>query len=151
MAKAQTQWIGAGVIALAAIVTFKWLSDSVREVNEPDPTSVSKADIEAALSNGRVQVRIDKLFYLNRDFNAFIFTGRVKPVDPSKVSLSFPAILPSEEYRFLYPSTFGEVRRFTSGNKTLWGIVVSTTSGEWDQGRERFLERWELAKQNLQS
>ena len=149
MARAQTQWIGAGVIALAAIVTFKWLGESHREVKEPDPKSVSKVNLEAELSTGRVQVRIDELFYVNRDFNAFIFTGRVKPVEPSKVNLSFQELLPSEEYRSIYPSTFGEVRRFTTVNKTLWGIVVSTTSGEWDQGRERFLERWELAKQNL--
>ncbi len=150
MARAQTRWIAACVTAVACTVTFKWLSDSLREVNEPGPTSVSKADLESELSNGRVQVRIYELFYINRDFNAFIFVGLVEPSGASKVNLSLQEILQSEQYRSIYPSSFGEVRRFKQGHKSLWGIVVSTTAGEWEQGHECFMNQWALAKQKME-
>lgn len=149
--RCKSQWTLVAVAGLVASSTFIFLASQVKEINEPNPSAVNREKVARSVGTDRVWVDVAEVIYVNQDFSAFIFMGKGEAFSSFEISPDGDELLSEKEFRSAYPSRYGEVRRFTRGGRTLWGIVLSTTAGEWEQGRERYLENWRLAKERFKS
>lgn len=140
-----------GVVALMLMggITVRGFFDRMRAINEPNPSTVDRGAIARVLSNDRITVRIDRLFYINRDFNAYIFVGDVSRSAGTKSEVAEGEVWGQTEYAVCFPASFGEARQVVIGNRVLWGIAKSTTESEWQQGKALFWKEWAEAKQTL--
>ncbi len=102
--KQQKQTLVAVSIVVAFLTICTVLVQRLQEVNEPHPSSVNRSAMEQSLSTDRVRVHVDEVFYVNQDFNAYIFTGKSEGFSSLQISPDGDELLSEKEFRLAYPS-----------------------------------------------
>ncbi len=109
-----------------------------RSANEPDVARLDPRQEERRLAAVGLVAHVDRIRYLNRDFNAIIFEGKLATALPIKPGVPF-------EFRS-EPSIGGRsgvlIVKSLPSRRDLVGVVVSTTNTEWKQGRAMFWSKW---------
>lgn len=130
---------------LAATGLFgSWMSQMLREVNEPNPASVSTDLVARKMGVAGIETSVVKNLYINRDVNAYIFeANRIS----GKV-ISIPAPSPTEwriegdEFERAFPNLYGEMVTRKRGSRTIVGFLGATTRGELRQFKDYFRKIW---------
>ena len=135
--------IVAPVLIIALLYTaYSWS----KSLWEPPPETVNTEYIVRRFESFGVQVSIDKLLYIQVDYNAYIFEGDVQT--PDVVFNWFEDDLyghriAAEQFDQVFPDSYGLLAHTVNADgKDIWAIVVSTTGGEWAQGEPMFEKKW---------
>lgn len=128
-----------------------WFVGQITAVNEPNPKLVKPAHISKLLGEVGIPCRADKILYINRDFNAYIFEGDLLPLgkkifDISEDRLKRGDLLQIDDQRFGSITNINGVLRIQrlKNGITIVGIIYGAP-GQIRQGIPTFDDRWNRA------
>lgn len=123
-----------------------WLYRAIQDfklVNEPAPENYPAARVEGYLLGFGLSAHVERVLYVNRDYNGYIFQGTVSA--PQLVLPSGAGPLEEEmsasEFQKSFPTHSGTLLHSRRKKVELWAIVLST-QGEWAQAKPAFMRKW---------